>query len=153
MTKTELLSLVESKTEDGDLDRADKVEITKEALTQGSFTNGELAEAFGCTKRSIRRYKADAKEALSSDLESLPLPGELYSEYRSTIGQLDQLLTDAEDLDLRSKLIWRRWKIIQDFLDRADRLTGEGEGFASLSDKDLERSAEVALELDKILER
>lgn len=152
MTKTELTDLIEREREGGNLDREEKIQLTKEALTEGNFTNSELAETFGVSKRTVRRYKSEAKQKIASDLEHLSLPGELYSEYKGIIGQVDQLLERTEDPELEAKLIWRRWKIIQDFLDRADRLTGPALGFGNLSEGELERGHKLAVKIGERLE-
>lgn len=116
-------NLVEKAKAGKDLTKEERQEAIKQLLRDSeSYSNGELADLFDVSERTIYKdRRAVRKEVSDQLLTDYGLPGALWIEYRQARKEMDKVKQRAEnagDIDLLRKATKDKWKITKEFYDR-----------------------------------
>lgn len=116
-------NLVEKAKAGENLTKQERQEAIKSLLRDSKkYTNGELADKFDVTERTIykdrRAVRKDVSDRLLTDYG---LPGALWIEYRQARNEMEKVkerAENADDMDLLRKATKDKWRISKEFYDR-----------------------------------
>jgi len=116
-------NLVEKAKQGKDLTKEERQEAIKGLLRDSeSYTNGELADLFDVSERTIYKDRRAVRQNVSDQLlTDYGLPGALWIEYRQARKELEKVKERAEsagDIDLLRKATKDKWKVSKEFYDR-----------------------------------
>lgn len=116
-------NLVEQAKSGKNLTKKERQEAIKQLLRDSkNHTNGELADLFDVSERTIYKDRRAVRQEVSDRLlTDYGLPGALWVEYRQARKDMEKVKERAEnagDTDLLRKATKDKWKITKEFYDR-----------------------------------